>query len=85
MNAAFKNASGDTKTMAGECVTSCQSQDVTTAFADLQKLSQSKDLTHEQRVVTAKAMASTFQRLQVDAENGNAAAQALVQKYMSTR
>jgi uncharacterized lipoprotein YajG len=85
MNDAFKNAPGDTKTMAGECATACQNQDVTAAFAGLQKLSNSKDLTPEQRAVTAKAMASTFRRLQVNAENGNAAAQALVQKYMSTR
>ena len=85
MNEAFKKSSGDAKAMACECITACQSPNVTTAFVDLQKLSQSKELTAEQRAVTVRAMATTFQRLRAASESGDPAAQALVHQYISTR
>jgi len=85
MNEAFKQSSGDTKAMVSECVTACQSQSATTAFAGLQRLSQSKDLTPEQRAVTARAMATTIQKLRAASENGDPAAQALLHQYISTR
>jgi hypothetical protein len=82
---AFKQSSGDTKAMACECTAACQSQDVTMAFVDLQKLSRSQDLTPAQRAVTARAMATTFQRLRAASEGGDPAAQALMHQYISTR
>jgi hypothetical protein len=85
MNEAFKQSSGDAKAMACECVTACQSQDATTAFVDLQKLSRSQDLTPEQRAVTVRAMAATFQRLRAASENGDPAAQAVLHQYITTR
>jgi uncharacterized lipoprotein YajG len=85
MNEAFKQSSDDTKAMVSECVTACQSQNVTTAFTGLQRLSQSKDLTPEQRAVTARAMAATFQKLRAASDNGDAAAQAVLHQYISTR
>jgi len=85
MNEAFKQSSGDAKAMACECAAACQSPNVTTAFVDLQKLSRSQDLTAEQRAVTVRAMAATFQRLRAASENGDPAAQAVLHQYITTR
>ena len=85
MSEAFKQSTGDTKAMASDCAAACQAQDTATAFKDLHKLSQSSDLTAEQRAVTARAMAATFQKLRAASENGDPAAQALIHEYISTR
>lgn len=85
MNEAFKQSSSDTKAMASECVAACQSQNVTSAFTELQRLSQNKYLTPEQRAVTARAMAATFQKLRAASDNGDPAAQAALHLYISTR
>ena len=85
MNDAFKKSSGETKELASECASACQCQNVTTAFVDLQKLSQSKELTPEQRAVTARAMATTFQKLRSASDSGDPSAQALLHQYLSTR
>ena len=82
---AFNQSSGDTKAMVSECVSAYQARDVATAFSDLQKLSQHPDLSPEQRAVTARAMAATFPILRSASDNGDAAAQAVLHQYLSTR
>jgi len=85
MAEAFKQSTGDTKAMASASAAACQAQDAVAAFNDLQKLSQSSDLTAEQRAVTARAMAATFQKLRAASDNGDPAAQAALHNYISTR
>lgn len=85
MNEVFKLSSGETRELVNNCISAGQSQDVTAAFTDLQKLSRRDDLTIEQRAIAARAMATTMVQLRAASEKGNPAAQSLLQQYMSTR
>jgi hypothetical protein len=82
---AFVKATGEPKAIAQDVAAACQSQDTPAAFTDLEKLSQRTDLTPEQRATTAHAMATLFGKLRTESDNGNPAAQAVVQQYISTR
>ena len=85
MNEGFKQSSGETKELVNNCISASQNQDVTVAFADLQKLSRRNDLTPEQRAIAARAMVTTMTQLRAASEKGNPAAQKLLYQYMSTR
>lgn len=85
MNEGFKQSSPEARELAGNCASATQNQDVTTAFADLQKLSRRNDLTPEQRSIAARAMATTMVQLRAASENGNPQAQAVLRQYLSTR
>jgi len=82
---AFAKSTGDNSQAAVSCVAALQAQDTPAAFAQLRKISSQGDLTPEQRVAVSKAMQSTLVQLQSAAQNGNAAAQAAVRQYISSR
>ena len=85
VNQVFNQATGETKEMATAVATDCQGQDSVKAFSELQALSHQPNLTPEQRATTARAMVTVFTKLRADSENGDAAAQAAVNQYLSTR
>ena len=85
MNQAFVQASGESKELAQDVATACQSQNTATAFTDLQKLSHRADLTPEQRSTTSQAMVGVLSKLRTESDQGNPSAQAVLQQYLSTR
>jgi hypothetical protein len=82
---AFKQSTGETKEIAASVAADCQGQDSVKAFSDLQALSHQTNLTPEQRAITARAFAGVFTKLRADSDNGDAAAQAAVNHYLSSK
>jgi hypothetical protein len=85
VNQAFAKATDDTKQQATSYVQAFQGQDAPAAFEQLKKLSTENNLSTEQRSVVARAMQTTFQQLQVAAQNGDARAKATMHQYLSSR
>ncbi len=85
VNQVFSNAPASTKQAAASYLSAFQSQDTASAFSQLRQMSQDPNLTPEQRQVVAKAMQTTFLKMQAAAQSGDANAQTTMQKYLSTR
>jgi hypothetical protein len=82
---AFDKSPVEVKQAATDYVAAFQEKDSAVAFAGLQRLSTRADLTPEQRSVTARAMATTYQQLRAAAQAGNQSAKAAMQQYISSR
>ena len=85
INEAFSKTTGDLKSLADEAAAAAKSHDLVTAFTDLKILAGNQELTPDQRSIAARAMAATMPELRSAAEKGDPAAQAVLQKYFSTR
>ena len=85
INKTFANAPDATKETASNYVSAFQSQDTSGAFMQLEQMNQDPNLTPQQRQVVAKAMQTTFVKLQAAAQNGDTAAQATMHSYLSAR
>jgi hypothetical protein len=82
---AFAQTTGDTKQNADSAMAALQAKDSPGAFVQLCQISDNPNLTSEQRAVIAQAKQAVFKQVAADAQNGNASAQAVVHRYMSTR
>ena len=81
---AFKNAPPDASQAASEAVSAVRS-DEPEALADLQDLSARPDLSEEQRIAAARAMAAYLQKLRESAEKGNKKSEAALEHYRATK
>jgi hypothetical protein len=82
---AFAKAPADTKEEATTCVAAVEGADTSLAFTQLQRMSTETNLTAEQRQVLARAMQTTFKKLQTAALNGDASADKTMHSYLSSR
>jgi len=82
---AFEKAPAETKQEATDFVATFQGTDVAAAFSQLRRLDAQTNLTPQQRVAVAKAMQTTFVKMQTAAQNGDTAAQATMSQYLSSR
>jgi|GEM_PF-2228958 hypothetical protein len=85
MNQVFQQTSGATKELVNQCVAASQNQQPTAAFTHLQQLSRQGDLTVEQRATAARAMVATIKQLRAASDQGDPAAKAAMNHYLSTR
>jgi hypothetical protein len=85
MNQAFGKAAPETQQAMATYLADFQAGNTPAAFSELRKMSHQEDLTLEQHVAVAKAFHTTLNQLQTAAKNGDAAAQAAVHQYLSSR
>ena len=81
---AFKNSSAETSQAANQAVSAVRAEEPT-ALVDLQELSERSDLTQEQRIIAARAMAAYLQKLRETADKGDKKAEEVLEHYRATK
>ena len=84
MQSTFENASTDVKQEVEGAVTAITSQNDEAAYEHLENLSQ-QELNEEQREAMRAAQRAVIARIAAEATNGNAAAEALMNRYRSSK
>lgn len=85
MEATFEGAPEEARQEVQTAITAIQSQDDTAAYLSLESLSQKKELTPEQRQAMTEAWMAVNRRLAAAASNGNENAEALLNRYRSSK
>jgi len=81
---AFESAPSEVSQAASEAVTAVRADDPG-ALTDLQELTARSDLTREQHLAAARAMAAYLQKLRDTADKGDKKAEEALQHYRSTK
>ncbi len=82
---AFKNSSAEANQAANQAVAAVRGDEPATALSDLQELSERSDLSKEQRIVAAQAMAAYLQKLRETADKGDKKSEEVLQQYRATK
>ena len=82
---AFKDAKPEIRAEADQVAAAIQNQEAPKAFMQLQQLSSRPDLSSEQSVAAARAMAAVRGQLAAAAARGDKAAAELLEMYRSTK
>jgi hypothetical protein len=81
MEKAFGNAKPDVKDLAAQVVSSVQAQDYSKAFAAIQSLARTPDLTKEQTAITSRATLTVNELLQAAQAKGDQKAAQTINTY----
>ena len=84
-NRAFAGAKADVKHLAGQIVTAVQTQDYSTAFAQLQTLTTASSLTKDQQRVLARALLTVNELLAAAQSQGDQKAAQTLQIYQKNK
>ncbi|HEY3853527.1 MAG TPA: hypothetical protein VGO67_03940 [Verrucomicrobiae bacterium] len=77
----FKNSDKETQDAANRYVTDVKNHDLPAAFDDIQQLLHTPSLTEEQRVVVARSLRTTSQKLHDAADNGDEKAKQAIASF----